>query len=174
MDSEMQVVEVLFFVDTMALLSNKTNGYGQAIPLYDTITGQPAISLNPDAIFALPNTTAVLPGNCYANPIAFPNELTHGTRYHFLAHHKFPVKMTQWVFDATNSKMVQGPGDNQLHYIDIPLAPITMPFTNYTVGEPYMNNVYMLLWGNTSTTTSNGYYSICHYSLKVVFEDIGE
>ena len=172
-DSEMQIVDVLFFVDTMALLSNKS-AFGVNVKVVDTITGNGLSSVDENSLFSFANAPGSTPAACYAYPVSMPNPITHNTRFHILCHKRFPVKNTQWVFDSTNSKMVQGPGDNQYHSIDIPLSPITMPFASEAASEPYMNQIYMLLWGNTSTTTSNGYFSICHYQLKTYWEDCGE
>lgn len=174
MDAEFQIVECMVFVDTMALLSNKYNGFGQALGMVDTSFDQYKVSDSPNVLFTMPLGSGVTPPSgvfAYANMM--PAVLTKDSRFRILMHKKFPIKYYSNWLETTDNKCVQAPGENQFHQLRVPLD-FVAPYSSNTDVEPYINNCYFMLWGNTSTTTSNNYYSICHYNIRVTFKDIGD
>lgn len=176
MDAEQQVVDVLFFVDTYAVMSNKINGFGVPILLVETAPAQATAPNNVNAIFSLVAGGGTPPTQVYRYPTAMPNPVTKDSRFHILYHRRFPIKYySNWIDynDGSVNRAVQTPGEVQYHQIEVPLSPFLMPFSGSGQGQPFMNNCYMLISGNTSTTTSSNYYSIVHYQLKAHWQDVG-
>lgn len=174
MDAEQQIVEVMVIVDTMSLLSN-SSGFNQAVGLVDTSYDVYTSSNSPNTVFSQPYGAGNTPPfQAYANSTMLPNQITKDSRFRILYHRKYPIRYYSNWLETTDNKCVQTPGENQFHQIHVNMGDYLAPFTDSTSLEPYINNTYFLIWGNTSTTTANGYYSLCHYGLRCHFQDVGD
>lgn len=175
MASELQLVECMVVVDQFAMLSNPApDGFAQAVGLVDTTPPDYQSSASFNTIFTLAGNLITPPTQVYSYPVMMPNELTHNSRFHILAHKRFPInRNNNWLYDATNMKQIQMPGDPQFHSFEVDMKGILCPYANGTADDPYINNVYFLLWGNTATTVSQNLYANCHYGIRVFFEDVG-